>query len=78
MYKNITRYINYFGLLQTNPIVEYKKLYLKSVILNSAPAIDNLKDSGNTHYLTIDKESYYKPVIRIISNEKVVYCSFKK
>ena len=78
MYKNINRYINYFGLLMTNPVFDYKKLYLKTIILNSAPAIDNNEDNGNNNYLTINSKSFYKPVVRIISNDKVVFCSFNK
>jgi hypothetical protein len=77
MYKNITRYMNYFGLILTNPVFEYKKLYLKTIILNCAPAIDNQNDT-NDHYLTINEKSFYKPVIRIITNDKVVYCSYNK
>jgi hypothetical protein len=79
-YKNITRYINYFSSIQNNPIFEYKKLFLKSIFINGAPAIDNLENDSNksSHYITINDKSFYKPVIRIISNDKNCYCSYKK
>lgn len=85
LYKNITRYINYFSMLQTNPIFEYKRLFLKNVIINGAPAIDHpdriedAKSGGkNSHYITINEKSFYKPVIRVLSNEKINYSSYKK
>jgi hypothetical protein len=79
LYKNVTRYINYFSMLHNNPIFDYKRLFLKSIIINGAPAIDNLaKESKSNHYITINEKSFYKPVIRLLSNEKVVYCSYKK
>jgi hypothetical protein len=68
-------------MLQNNPIFEYKKFYLKTIIISGAPAIDNLdtvNDTKNTHYITINDRSYYTPVIRVLSNEKMGYCSFKK
>ena len=51
--------------------------------MNGAPAIENLeieKENQKTHnnFIAINSESFYKPVIRIISNEKIVYCSYKK
>lgn len=76
LYKNVRRYINYFSILQMNPLISYKQLYLKSIIINGAPAIQN-KETSN-HFITINSKSYYKPVIRIISNDKVAYCSYKK
>jgi hypothetical protein len=79
LYKNVTRYINYFSMLQNNPIFDYKRLYLKSIIINGAPAIDNVQsDVKKNHYITINEKSFYKPVIRLVSNEKIVYCSYKK
>jgi hypothetical protein len=76
-YRNVTRYINYFSMLQKDPILEYKKLFLQSLIINGAPAIDN-KENSKGHYITINDQSFYKPVLRVISNNKVIYCSFKK
>jgi hypothetical protein len=78
-YKNIIRYINYFSMIQTNPIFEYKKFFLKTILINGAPAIENSENkAGSQHYIVINEKSYYKPVIRLISNEKVCYCSYKK
>lgn len=78
LYKNITRYINYFGNILVNPILDYKNIHLKTIIVNGAPAIDNESDEPDKKYIIINEKSYYKPVIRIISNGKVVYCSYIK
>lgn len=78
LYKNITRYINYFGNILVNPIIDYKNIHLKTIIVNAAPAIDNESDEPNKNYIIINEKSYYKPVLRIISNGKVVYCSYVK
>jgi len=69
--------------LQSEPIFEYKKIYLKNIFINGAPAIENLEieeknKKTNNNFIAINSESFYKPVIRVISNEKVAYCSFKK
>lgn len=76
--KNQGRYLNYFSTVQNNPIISIKKYYLKSILINGAPAIENRENSNLTPYITINKNSYYAPVIRVISNGKVIYCSFKK
>ena len=76
-FKNITRYINYFTILQNNPTVDYKKLFLKSIIINGAPAIEN-DENKNCHFTTINNNSFYKPVVRIISNNNLSYCSYNK
>lgn len=76
-FKNVTRYINYFSMLQKDPIFEYKNLFLQCLIINGAPAIDNIENS-KSKYITINDKSFYKPVIRILSNNKVIYCSYKK
>lgn len=47
-------------------------------MINSAPAIDNLNNSVFSPYVTINQNSFYSPVIRIISNGNVVYCSYNK
>jgi hypothetical protein len=67
-------------MIQSNPMVEFKKLFLKTMIISGAPAIDNLDNSNSTnpHYITINKKSFYSPVVRILSNGKVIYCSYKK
>lgn len=78
-YKNITRYINYFGELQNNSIVEFKKYFISTVVIRGSPAADNEENkSKNAHYITINNKSFYRPVLRVISNEKVVYNSFRK
>lgn len=76
--KNHLRYINYFDSIQKNPILTLKKFELKSVLICGAPAIDNLEDGGIGPYVTINKNSYYAPVIRIKSNGKYIYSSYIK
>ena len=56
----------------------FKKYYLQSILINGAPAIDNNENSLFSPYITINKNSFYAPVIRVISNGKLVYCSYKK
>lgn len=66
-------------MIQNNPMVDYKQLYLNTVIINAAPAIDNSANlAKGSSYITINDKSFYSPVIRIISNGKVIYCSYKK
>jgi uncharacterized pyridoxamine 5'-phosphate oxidase family protein len=50
------------------------------MIINGAPAIENedMKNSKSSHYITINDKSFYKPVLRIISNDKITFCSYKK
>lgn len=76
--KNQGRYLNYFTTVQNNPIIAIKKYYLKSIIINGAPAIENSENSLMSPYITINKKSFYCPVIRITSNGKVIYCSYRK
>ena len=78
LYKNITRYINYYGSILVNPVFDYKNIHLKSIIINGAPAIFNDSDDADKKFIIINEKSYYRPVLRIISNNKVVYCSFTK
>ena len=68
------RYLNYFENIKISPLFEYNNIFLSSVIINTAPAIANLK-LNDSMYLNIDKNSYYTPYIRIISNNKIVYAS---
>jgi hypothetical protein len=49
---------------------------LNSIIISGAPAIDNDENSSNTHYITINKDSFYIPVVRIKSNGKFIYSSY--
>ena len=76
--KNQVRCINYFSNIQQSPVFTFKKYYLQSIVINGAPAIDNNENSLFSPYITINKNSFYAPVIRIISNGKLVYCSYKK
>ena len=76
--KNQGRYLNYFTTVQNNPIIAIKKYYLKAIIINGAPAIENSENSMMSPYITINKKSFYCPVIRITSNGKVIYCSYRK
>ena len=76
--KNQIRCINYFSNIQQSPMFTFKKYYLQSILINGAPAIDNNENSLFSPYITINKNSFYAPVIRIISNGKLVYCSYKK
>jgi len=64
-------------MIQNNPSVEYKKIYLQSIIINGAPAIEN-DENKDSHYTTINNKSYYKPILRIISNNVLTYCSYNK
>ena len=41
-----------------------------------APAIDNDENKDNAHYITINKDSYFIPIIRIKSNGKYIYSSY--
>ena len=75
-YKNNARYLNYFSSIQKSPLITLKKMHLSNVIISGAPAIDNDENHSNSHYITIDKNSYYIPVIRIKSNGKYIYSSY--
>ena len=76
--KNHFRYLNYFSSIQKSPILSFKKKYLKNIIINGAPAIDNIENPSDGPYITINNNSFFSPVIRITSNGKNVYCSYKK
>ena len=78
LFKNMTRYINYYGNILVNPVFDYKNIHLKTIIINGAPAIDNELDDAEKKYIIINERSYYQPVLRIISNNKVIYCSYVK
>ena len=73
---NNIRYLNYFSAIQKSPLITLKKLFLNSVTIMGAPAIDNDENKDSTHYITINKNSYYIPVIRIKSNGKYIYSSY--
>ena len=74
--KNNCRYLNYFSSIQKSPLITLKKMQLSNIIISGAPAIDNDENSSNSHYITINKNSYYIPVIRIKSNGKFIYSSY--
>ena len=73
---NNIRYLNYFSSIQKSPLITLKKVFLKGITLMGAPAIDNDENKDNAHYITINKNSYYIPVIRIKSNNKFIYSSY--
>ena len=73
---NNIRYLNYFSSIQKSPLITLKKMLLKSITIMGAPAIDNDENKDNTHYITINKDSYYIPVVRIKSNGKFIYSSY--
>ena len=73
---NNTRYLTYFSSIQKSPLITLKKLFLNSITLIGAPAIDNDENKDSAHYITINKNSYYIPVIRIKSNGKYIYSSY--
>ena len=73
---NNIRYLNYFSSIQKSPLITLKKMLLKSITIMGAPAIDNDENKDNMHYITINKDSYYIPVVRIKSNGKYIYSSY--
>ena len=73
---NNIRYLNYFSSIQKSPLITLKKMLLKSITIMAAPAIDNDENKNNAHYITINKDSYYIPVVRIKSNGKYIYSSY--
>ena len=73
---NNIRYLNYFSSIQKSPLITLKKMLLKSLTIMGAPAIDNDENKDSTHYITINKDSYFIPVIRIKSNGKYIYSSY--
>ena len=74
--KNNIRYLNYFSSIQKSPLITLKKMLLNNIIISGAPAIDNDENNFTSHYITIDKNSFYIPVIRIKSNGKYIYSSY--
>ena len=76
--KNVNRYINYFERIKSSPVLKYSKYFLSSIVINGAPAISHPSDlKDKSIYMSIDSKSFYKPVIRIISNGKLVFSSYK-
>ena len=73
---NNIRYLNYFNSIQKSPLITLKKMLLKNITIMGAPAIDNNENKDSSHYITINKNSYYIPVIRIKSNGKYIYSSY--
>ena len=73
---NNIRYLNYFSSIQKSPLITLKKMLLKSITIMGAPAIDNDENKDSMHYITINKNSYYIPVVRIKSNGKYIYSSY--
>ena len=73
---NNIRYLNYFSSIQKSHLITLKKMLLKSITIMGAPAIDNDENKDNAHYITINKDSYFIPVIRIKSNGKYIYSSY--
>ena len=76
--KNNIRYLNYFSSMQKSPLIELKKIYLKNIMISGSPAIDNEENEDNGTFITINKNSFYIPVIRIKSNNKYIYSSYIK
>ena len=73
---NNIRYLNYFSSLQKSPLITLKKMQLSNIVISGAPAIDNDENNSTPHYIKINKNSYYMPVIRIKSNGKFIYSSY--
>ena len=74
--KNNIRYLDYFSSILKSPLITLKKIFLSNIIISGVPAIDNDENNANDHFVTINKNSYYIPVVRIKSNEKYVYSSY--
>ena len=73
--KNNIRYLNYFSAIQKSPLISLKKLFLTNIMISGAPAIDN-KENESGPFVTINKNSFYIPIIRIKSNNKYIYSSY--
>ena len=73
--KNNIRYLNYFSAIQKSPLLSLKKLFLTNIMISGAPAIDN-KENKDGPFVTINKNSFYIPIIRIKSNNKYIYSSY--
>ena len=74
--KNNLRYLNYFSEIIKSPLIELKKIFLKNIMISGAPAIENDENEENGHFVTINKNSYYIPIVRIKSNNKYIYSSY--
>lgn len=75
--KNNIRYLNYFSAIQKSPLISLKKLFLTNIMISGAPAIDN-KENTDGPFVTINKNSFYIPIIRIKSNNKYIYSSYNQ
>jgi hypothetical protein len=74
--RNNIRYLNYFSEIEKSPLISLKKIFLVNIMISGAPAIDNDENEENGHFITINKNSYYIPIIRIKSNNKYIYSSY--
>ena len=75
--KNNIRYLNYFSAIQKSPLISLKKIFLTNIMISGAPAIDN-KENKDGPFVTINKNSFYIPIIRIKSNNKYIYSSYNQ
>ena len=76
--KNNIRYLNYFSAIQKSPLISLKKLFLTNIMISGAPAIDNIENKDSGPFVTINKNSFYIPIIRIKSNNKYIYSSYNQ
>ena len=76
--KNNIRYLNYFSAIQKSPLISLKKLFLTNIMISGAPAIDNKENIDSGPFITINKNSFYVPIIRIKSNNKYIYSSYNQ
>ena len=76
--KNNIRYLNYFSSIQKSPLISLKKIFLTNIMISGAPAIDNIENNDSGPFVTINKNSFYIPIIRIKSNNKYIYSSYNK
>ena len=76
--KNNIRYLNYFSAIQKSPLISLKKLFLTNIMISGAPAIDNKENINSGPFITINKNSFYIPIIRIKSNNKYIYSSYNQ
>lgn len=76
--KNNIRYLNYFSAIQKSPLISLKKLFLTNIMISGAPAIDNIENKDSGPFVTINKNSFYIPIIRIKSNGKYIYSSYNQ
>ena len=74
--KNNIRYLNYFSSILKSPLLSLNKIFLNNILISGAPAIDNDDNNNNLHFVVINQNSFYTPVIRIKSNDKYIYSSY--